>query len=134
MAWSVARCARLSSWKAPKDRAPPNLRTDEDCSCGCQAPGREARRRPWRTVDYQAEGAGRAALQAKAREWVDLTPTIEELQAVDFRSLRAIAVALDERGIPAARGAVRWSAVQVAWLLQNAGLQPRPFEGSVAVA
>ena len=56
--------------------------------------------------------AGRAALQAKA-------------------SLRAIAAALDERGIPAARGS-KWSAVQVAWLLQNAG--PRPFEGSVAVA
>jgi DNA invertase Pin-like site-specific DNA recombinase len=75
--------------------------------------------------------AGRAALQAKARaRAIDLAPTIEELRAAGFESLRAIATALDERGIPAARGG-RWSAVQVARLLENAGLQPRPFEGYV---
>ena len=79
--------------------------------------------------------AGRAALQAKARaQAIDLALTIEELQAAGFESLRALAAALDERGIPAARGG-KWSAVQVARLLENAGLQSRPFEGaSVAVA
>src|SRR6516225_2568935 len=83
MAWSVARCARLSSWKAPKGRAPPNLRTDEDCSCGCQAPGGEARQRPWRTVEYQAEGGRQGGPTSEStRVGVDLTPTIEELQAV----------------------------------------------------
>ena len=79
--------------------------------------------------------AGRAALQAKARgRAIDLAPTIKELQAAGFESLRAIAAGLEERGIPAARGG-KWSAVQVARLLENAGLQSRPFdEASVAAA
>src|SRR5215475_11895373 len=50
----------------------------------------------------KARAAGRAALQAKARaRAIDLTPTIEELQAAGIESLRAIAAGLDERGIPA---------------------------------
>jgi len=54
-----------------------------------------------------------------------------ELQAAGFESLRAIAEQLDERGIPAARGG-KWSAVQIAWLL-DAG-QLRPFAASATAA
>jgi DNA invertase Pin-like site-specific DNA recombinase len=64
----------------------------------------------------KARAAGRTALQARARDRAtDLGPTIAELQATGCQSLRAIAAALNERGIPAARGG-RWSAVQVARL------------------
>ena len=77
----------------------------------------------------------RVARQEKARaRAADLAPTVKELQAAGYESLRAIAAGLEERGIPAARGG-KWSAVQVARLLENAGLQPRPFENaSVVVA
>jgi hypothetical protein len=44
--------------------------------------------------------------------------------------LRAIAAGLEERGIPAARGG-KWSAVQVARLLEAAG---SPFAASVECA
>jgi DNA invertase Pin-like site-specific DNA recombinase len=65
----------------------------------------------------KARAAGRAALQARARNRaIDLVPTIKELQAAGCESLRAIAAALEGRGIPAARGG-KWSAVQVArWI------------------
>jgi DNA invertase Pin-like site-specific DNA recombinase len=70
-----------------------------------------------------------AARQDKAAQRAaDLGPIVKELQAAGFESLRAIAAALEDRGIPAARGG-KWSAVQVARLLDNAGLQ-RPFEGA----
>ena len=48
----------------------------------------------------------------------DLAPVAKELQAAGAVTLRAIAAALDERGIPAARGG-SWSANQVARLLKN---------------
>ena len=51
---------------------------------------------------------------------------MQELQAAGCESLRAIAAGLDERGIPAALGG-KWSAVQVARLLEAAGI---PFDGS----
>jgi hypothetical protein len=76
---------------------------------------------------------------AACTDAIDFTPTLlaapvlQELHAAGCESLRAIAAGLDERGIPAARGGT-WSAVQVARLLENAGLQPRPFEDSVAAA
>jgi DNA invertase Pin-like site-specific DNA recombinase len=77
----------------------------------------------------KARAAGRAALQAKARaRAADLAPTIAELQADGADSLRAIAAGLEERGIPAARGG-KWSAVQVARLMEAAG---RPFNGASA--
>jgi hypothetical protein len=41
--------------------------------------------------------------RAKARA-VDLAPTITELQAAGATSLRSIAMGLNERGIPTARG------------------------------
>jgi hypothetical protein len=52
--------------------------------------------------------------------------------AAGCESLRAIAEGLEGRGIPAARGG-KWSAVQVARLLDRAGLS-RPFEPGVASA
>ena len=44
---------------------------------------------------------------------------IKELQAAGAISLRAIAAALNERGIPTARGQGGWSAVQVARVLER---------------
>jgi hypothetical protein len=62
---------------------------------------------------------------ASAQPGTGLAPTVQELQAADCESLRAIAAGLEERGIPAARGG-KWSAVQVARLLEAAG---SPFDG-----
>jgi len=64
-------------------------------------------------ITAKARAAGRAVQQAQARDRaMDLAPTIKELQAAGFESLRAIAAALDQRGIPAAKGG-KWSAAQV---------------------
>ena len=60
----------------------------------------------------------------------DLAPVVKELQAAGAVSLRAIAAALDERGIPAARGG-HWSANQVARLLRNIA---SPFGSAAASA
>ena len=74
----------------------------------------------------KARAAGKAAVQQRARSRAhDLAPTVQELQAAGCESLRAIAAGLEERGIPAARGG-KWSAVQVARLLEAAG---SPFDG-----
>ena len=79
----------------------------------------------------KARAAGRAALQARARNRaLDLAPTIQELQAAGCESLRAIAAGLEERGIPAPRGG-KWSAVQVARLLEAAAV---PFDANVGAA
>jgi hypothetical protein len=70
---------------------------------------------------------------ARAQERAsDLAATIKELQTAGCESLRAIAEGLEGRGIPAVRGG-KWSAVQVARLLDRAGLS-RPFEPAVASA
>jgi DNA invertase Pin-like site-specific DNA recombinase len=61
-----------------------------------------------------APAAGRNRLVERANERAtDLAPTIANLQAAGVRSLRGIAAALNERGIPAASGRGEWSAVQV---------------------
>jgi DNA invertase Pin-like site-specific DNA recombinase len=58
--------------------------------------------------------AGRNRLVERANERAgDLAPTIVELQAAGITSLRGIAAALNERGIPPASGRGGWSAVQV---------------------
>jgi DNA invertase Pin-like site-specific DNA recombinase len=85
---------------------------------------------------YQPTAKDRAAGQAAIRERVqkrasDIMPTVKELQETGCESLRAIAAGLEERGIPAARGG-KWSAVQVARLLEAAGSSP--FGASVAAA
>ncbi|MFY9953932.1 recombinase family protein [Bradyrhizobium sp.] len=48
-----------------------------------------------------------------------MAPTIAELQASGATSLRAIAAALNDRGIPTSRGDGTWSAVQVARVLDR---------------
>src|SRR5262249_4308114 len=77
----------------------------------------------------KARAAGRVAQQAQARaRAADIVPTIKELQAAGFESLRGIAIELDERGIPTARGG-KWSATQVARLLEMTG---SPFDAAAA--
>jgi DNA invertase Pin-like site-specific DNA recombinase len=62
---------------------------------------------------------GRAVIQARAAaRAADLHPTIERLRDAGARSLRAIAAGLNAAGIPTARGAGTWSAVQVARVLE----------------
>ncbi|ACL62234.1 recombinase family protein [Methylobacterium nodulans] len=61
--------------------------------------------------------AGRAARTLKADgRAADLAPTIAELQAAGITSLGGIAKALNERGIPTARGG-EWSPMQVSRVL-----------------
>ncbi|MFL6799894.1 MAG: recombinase family protein [Xanthobacteraceae bacterium] len=80
----------------------------------------------------KARATGRATLQAQSRgRAADLADTVKELQAVGCESLRSIAGGLEDRGIPAPRGG-KWSAVQVARLMDTAGIS-RPFaSGAVA--
>jgi hypothetical protein len=59
---------------------------------------------PWAALSSQA---------ARVNRLRDIAPTIEELQAAGVTSLRAIAEALNERGIPTARGVGEWKAGQV---------------------
>jgi DNA invertase Pin-like site-specific DNA recombinase len=57
---------------------------------------------------------GQKAIQKRAAaRAADYAPTIRELQAVGATSLRAIAAALNERGIPTPSGQGTWQAVQV---------------------
>jgi DNA invertase Pin-like site-specific DNA recombinase len=78
----------------------------------------------------KARAAGRAVLQERAhKRALDLMPVIEELRAAGAVSSRAIAAALNERGIPTARGG-EWSSPQVLRVLESAS----PFDGSVAAA
>jgi DNA invertase Pin-like site-specific DNA recombinase len=78
----------------------------------------------------KARAAGRAVLQERAHQRaLDLMPVIEELRAAGAVSSRAIAAALNERGIPTARGG-EWSSPQVLRVLEAAS----PFDGSVAAA
>jgi DNA invertase Pin-like site-specific DNA recombinase len=74
--------------------------------------------------------AGRAVLieRAEARA-SDLAETVKEIQASGATSLRAIAVGLEERGIPTVRGG-KWSSVQVMRVLERLD----PFVDGAAVA
>ena len=61
-----------------------------------------------------------AAIEARAAaRAADLAPTIANIQAAGATSLRAIAAALNEQGIPTARDAGVWSATQVARVLER---------------
>ena len=74
-------------------------------------------------LSNQAAGRerGRAARTARASERAgDIMPVIRALQSEGLTSLRQIAAALNERGIPAARGGA-WSAMQVSRVLERAG-------------
>ena len=69
-----------------------------------------------------ARYAGSKALQARANaRAADLAPTIADIQASGARSLRAIAAALNARGIPTATGTGKWEAAQVARVLARLG-------------
>ena len=66
--------------------------------------------------------------RAQTRGPLDLSETIAELQAAGATSLRAIAAALNERGIPTARGDGEWTATQVMRVLERLD----PFVGAAA--
>jgi DNA invertase Pin-like site-specific DNA recombinase len=69
-------------------------------------------------LSAKARAAGRAAVVERAeKRAADLSSTIFEVQSAGARSLRSIAAALNDRSIPTARGAGRWSAVQVSRVL-----------------
>lgn len=68
----------------------------------------------------KARARGTAAVkQRAAARAVDIAPTIKSLQAAGKTSLRGIADGLNEQGIPTARGQGKWSAVQVARVLER---------------
>jgi Recombinase len=70
--------------------------------------------------ELEAARAARAVRTARAdARAVDLAPIIAELQAAGARSLRAIAAALNERGIPTATGRGEWSGKQVRRVLER---------------
>ena len=73
------------------------------------------------TLTAEARIAGRKAATAKAKaRAADLVPVIEDLRKEGITSLNGLAKGLTERGIPTARGGVKWSAMQVSRVLQAA--------------
>jgi DNA invertase Pin-like site-specific DNA recombinase len=74
------------------------------------------------TLTAKARAKGRAAVVAGANaRAADLAPTLASIQAAGIKTLRGIAEALNARSIPTARGAGRWSAVQVGRVLARQG-------------
>ncbi len=71
------------------------------------------------TAETRAAGTAAKVAQARARA-ADLAPTLAALRAEGVTTLAALAAALTERGIPTARGAERWSAMQVSRVLKAA--------------
>jgi len=66
----------------------------------------------------EARKAGRAVIAKRSDARAhDLAPIITQLRAAGTTSLRSLAAALDERGIPTARGEGKWSAEQVRQVL-----------------
>jgi DNA invertase Pin-like site-specific DNA recombinase len=64
--------------------------------------------------------ASTAVIQGRANaRAADIAPVIAQLQAAGATSLRDLAAGLNEKGIPTARGAGEWSAVQVARVLER---------------
>ena len=77
------------------------------------------------TDDMRA--AGRAAMVRQSSERAaELAPIIAELRASGVKSLRGIARALSERGIPTARGGAVWAGVQVSRVLSKIDAQKYP--------
>lgn len=65
-------------------------------------------------ISAEARRLGVEAVVARsAARAADLKPTIHELRASGVTTLSGLAEALTAKGIPTARGGVRWSAVQV---------------------
>jgi hypothetical protein len=68
--------------------------------------------------EIEAARTARAALTARANaRAAELAPIIAELRATGATSLRAIAAALNRRGIPTATGRGEWSGKQVGRVL-----------------
>jgi DNA invertase Pin-like site-specific DNA recombinase len=89
-----------------------------------------AKRRGVKLGGYRPGAKLTAAGRAKGREKLarvaaqraaDLAPVIADLQADGVTTLRAMAAALTERGIPTAKGDGAWSATQVARVLSRQG-------------
>src|SRR6266851_1937280 len=70
------------------------------------------------TAKMRARSTAVLQQRADARA-ADIGPTVKALQAAGATSLRAIAAGLNEQGIPTARGVGKWSAVQVARVLER---------------
>jgi hypothetical protein len=70
------------------------------------------------TMTAQTRVAARTAVERRVNQFdCRLMPVIRELERARVRGLRRIACALEERGIPAPRGGLKWSTSQVARLL-----------------
>ena len=71
-------------------------------------------------LSEKARATGRAIQIKRAGERAaDLGPMIRSLQQAGIDTLCAIARALSERGVPTARGGPRWTATQVARVLER---------------
>lgn len=70
------------------------------------------------TDEHRAQGRAARSARANARA-IDLVPTIAALRADGATTLAALAEALTARGIPTARGASTWSAMQVSRVLKQ---------------
>ena len=70
------------------------------------------------TTEARRAGAKAVAERANARA-LDLAPTVKELQAGGFCSLRAIAAQLNQRGVKTPRGVGVWQAGTVRQLLRR---------------
>lgn len=69
-------------------------------------------------LSASARKKGRATQMARARERAsDLAPLLEAIRGEGITSLRGIALALSQRGVPTARGNTTWTAMQVARLV-----------------
>ena len=64
------------------------------------------------SAEARAAGCAERQQRASARA-ADMMPIIEEIRQSGIASLRGIAAALNDRGVPTARGEGKWSAVQV---------------------
>jgi hypothetical protein len=69
-------------------------------------------------VATRARSAAVLQRRANARA-ADIGPTVKALQEAGATSLRAIAAGLNDQAIPTARGQGKWSAVQVARVLER---------------
>jgi DNA invertase Pin-like site-specific DNA recombinase len=71
-------------------------------------------------LDNDARAAGRAVIAERAAgRAADLAPVVRELRAAGVTSLRAIAAALNKRGIPTAAGSGQWHAAQVSRVIER---------------
>lgn len=74
------------------------------------------------SLSKQSQAAGRAAQSHRAQQRaIDLGPLLSQLNAEGITSASGLARALTERGIPTARGSLKWTALQVLRVTSRAG-------------